>query len=404
MREVRVVNVEKPAIGIDLISMYTPRYVVDIRELAVARNVDPDKFTIGIGQDEQAVIPSSQDSVTMGASAAARLRSAIDDAKLGLVILGTESGVDASKAGALYIHELLDLPHHVRVMEIKEACFGGTAGLLTARDYVAAHPGSQALVIASDVARYGLATGGEVTQGGGAVAMLVTENPRILAIDELTSVYSESIQDFWRPVYTDEAQARGKYSTEKYLEFFDRVWDDFAQKSGKNVGDFSAFLFHLPYTKMGAKALKQLIEKHHVSHEVREILQQHFDASIQYSRRVGNIYTGSLYLGLLSLLERDDSLQVGDHLALFSYGSGAVGELFTGTLVEGYRDALYTAEHQALLDNRQQVSVEEYENIFNDAVPYSNENYATNPDYFCGDFVLTDVTEMERHYARVSEL
>ncbi|WP_205668811.1 hydroxymethylglutaryl-CoA synthase [Alloscardovia theropitheci] len=388
-----------PSIGIDRISMFTPNFYLDIRELAKARGVDPDKFTIGIGQEQQAVIPSSQDAVTMGASAALRLRDDIDDEKLGLVILGTESGVDASKAGALYIHELLHLPHSVRVVEMKEACFGGTAGLLAARDYVAAHPERQALVIASDIARYGLNTGGEVTQGGGAVAMLVTANPRILEIEPHTAVYSESIQDFWRPVYTDEAQARGKYSTEQYLAFFENVWKDYTRATNRKADDFAAFLYHLPYTKMGAKGLKKLLEIDNVSQENEQVLKNRFETSIQYSKRVGNLYTASLYLGLLSLFENDETIDAGDKLALFSYGSGAVGELFAGRVVEGFRDFLYISEHHELLDNRRQVDVQEYESIFNDAVPYSAEDYSTNPSYYCGQFVLTDVTGMERHYS-----
>ncbi|WP_418969109.1 hydroxymethylglutaryl-CoA synthase [Alloscardovia omnicolens] len=390
-----------PSIGIDCISMFTPAYYLDVRELAVARGVVPDKFTIGIGQDQQAVIPSSQDIVTMGASAAVRLRADIDDDRLGLVIVGTESGVDASKASALYVHDLLDLPHGVRCLEIKEACFGGTAALLAARDYVAAHPGKQALVIAADVARYGLATGGEVTQGGGAVAMLVSENPRILEIDAETAVYSGSIQDFWRPVYTDEAQARGKYSTEQYLEFFEHVWADYAEHTHAQVSDYAGFLFHLPYTKMGAKALRKLEEMTQPSDETRELLEQRFESSIQYSRRVGNMYTGSLYLGLLSLLEQDDTVKAGDQLALFSYGSGAVAELFTARVVEGYKTALFAREHREMLDGRTQLSVSEYEAVFRDAVPYSPEDYSANSNYYCGQYVLTGVVGMERQYQRL---
>ena len=381
------------SIGIDRISLYTPSYYLDVRELAVARGVDPNKFTIGIGQDKQAVIPSSQDIVTMGANAAIRLRGDIDDSRLGLVIVGTESGVDASKASALYIHELLNLPHSARCMEIKEACFGGTAALLVARDYIAAHPGKQALIIAADIARYGLASGGEVTQGGGAVAILVSENPRIAEIEEHTSVYSGSIQDFWRPVYTDEAQARGKYSTEQYLEFFEHVWLDYAHTMHAKPQDFAAFLFHLPYTKMGAKALRKLEElTEPVTH-----LEQRLEQSIQYSRAIGNVYTDSLYVGLIRLLELDNSLKAGDRLALFSYGSGAVAELFTARLVEGYEKALYY--HADLLNQRTQVSVNEYESIFKDAVPYAPQDYSTNPRYYCGDFVLTGVVGMERQYA-----
>ena len=68
---------------------------------------------------------------------------------------------------------------------------------------------------------------------------------------------------------------------------------------------------------------------------------KHFDESIIYSQKVGNIrYTGSLFLGLLSLLENSDSLKAGDKLALYSYGSGAVSEFFSVELVEGYEQQL----------------------------------------------------------------
>ena len=50
---------------------------------------------------------------------------------------------------------------------------------------------------------------------------------------------------------------------------------------------------------------------------------------------MGNIYTGSLYLSLISLLETH-KLSAGDNIGLFSYGSGSVGEFFSGKLVEGY--------------------------------------------------------------------
>ena len=109
------------AVGIDSIGFYTPGFYIDLRELAEVRGVDPDKYSIGIGQDEQAVAPSNQDIVTMGAAAAVKAlyysaqycsaqpprQSQPDD--IGLVIVGTESGVDASKASALFIHGLVPL-------------------------------------------------------------------------------------------------------------------------------------------------------------------------------------------------------------------------------------------------------------------------------------------------------
>ncbi|MBC6499337.1 hypothetical protein H7R52_11985 [Weissella confusa] len=68
------------------------------------------------------------------------------------------------------INRLLGLNEYARTIEMKQACYAGTYGLMQARDYVALHPGSKVLVMASDIARYGLHTPGEVTQGAGAVA------------------------------------------------------------------------------------------------------------------------------------------------------------------------------------------------------------------------------------------
>ena len=42
-------------VGIDKLGFFVPSTFVDMRDLAEARNVDPAKFQIGIGQDEMAV-------------------------------------------------------------------------------------------------------------------------------------------------------------------------------------------------------------------------------------------------------------------------------------------------------------------------------------------------------------
>ena len=47
-------------IGIDKLVFCAP-YYIDMTALAEARNVDPGKFHIGIGQDQMAVNPISQD-------------------------------------------------------------------------------------------------------------------------------------------------------------------------------------------------------------------------------------------------------------------------------------------------------------------------------------------------------
>ena len=89
-------------IGIDRITFATTDRYLDLRELAAARGVDPNKYLIGIGQSEQAVIPPTQDAVTLAAQAAAKLPAA-DLARVSTLIVATESGVDNSKASAIYV-------------------------------------------------------------------------------------------------------------------------------------------------------------------------------------------------------------------------------------------------------------------------------------------------------------
>lgn len=432
-----------PKVGIDRITFATPNCYISMKDLAIARGIDPNKFTIGIGQSQQAVPPNHQDIVTLGAQAALPLLPYIDNSRLKMVIVGTESGVDASKSSALYIHRLLDLSPWVRCVEVKEACYGGTAALMMARDYVLTHPSAQVLVIAADIARYGVGTPGEVTQGAGAVAMLVSENPHVLQINDDSVVKSAEIQDFWRPVYQSTALARGKFSTEQYIHMFCDVWQQYSAKNDCNFNDFEAICFHLPYTKMGLKALRAGFEANScasLTDDTRERLLARYQDSTQYSRRIGNIYTGSLYLGLISLLDYDyfrnfdyssesagdssvsyDSSITGDlssgthtnespsspllpgqKIGLFSYGSGAVAEFFSATLVPDWRSALFSNRHLKALNNRTQLSVSQYEEMFNSAAPYSPQDFVSSQENRSGaQFVLDSITSQERHYRSI---
>lgn len=463
-----------PKVGIDRITFATPNCYLSMRDLAIARGIDPNKFTIGIGQSQQAVPPNHQDIVTLGAQAALPLLPYIDSNRLKMVIVGTESGVDASKSSALYIHKLLNISEWVRCVEVKEACYGGTAALMMARDYVLAHSGAQVLVIAADIARYGVGTPGEATQGAGAVAMLVSENPRVLQINDDSVVKSAEIQDFWRPVYQSTALARGKFSTEQYIRMFCDVWQKYSAENACNFNDFEAICFHLPYTKMGLKALRAGLEENSgvlhacdgaphscdgvlhtndgvlpenddasLTSDTRERLLARYQDSTQYSRRIGNIYTGSLYLGLISLLDYDyfrnscdsaidddssesagDSSTVacdlssathsnesptrpspllpGQKIGLFSYGSGAVAEFFSATLVPGWRSALFSNQHIKTLNNRTQLSVSQYEEMFNSAAPYSPQDFVSSQKNRSGArFVLNSIKSQERNYRSI---
>lgn len=53
---------------------------------------------------------------------------------------------------------------------------------------------------------------------------------------------------------------------------------------------------------------------------------------------LGNIYTGSLYNGLLTLLTKDSLDLSGKKVMLFSYGSGCAASLFFVHFKQGYKD------------------------------------------------------------------
>lgn len=383
-------------VGIDKIGFFTPNYYVDMVDLANARNENPNKYLIGIGQTEQAVIPNTQDTVTMAANAALQV---IDDSnrdKISLIILGTETGIDNSKSGAIYLQNLLGLSRHARAFEIKQACYGATAGIQMAKEFVSLHPNQQALVVGADVARYGVRTAGEVTQGGGAVAMTIAADSTILKLSKNSSVYSDDIMDFWRPLNRTEALVDGHYSNDIYQQFFVKTIHDYLQTNDMNLTDLSALVFHLPYTKMGLKGLREILP------ELSETDQKHFlsefEASRVYNKRVGNLYTGSLYLSLLSLLDNSDDLHAGDQIGIFSYGSGAQGEFYTGTLQPGFKNSQRKKQINEILNQRTRLTVPEYETMFAQWPKLDAGDYHLDDLKDHSQFTFTGVNESKRQY------
>ena len=382
-------------IGIDKIGFHIPQYYVDMNDLAVARDVEPAKFTIGIGQDGMAVAPITQDPVTLAANAALNILDEADREAIDFVMFGTETGIDHSKSAAVYVHHLLDLQPNARSIEMKQACYGATAALQLAKGHIALNPKSKVLVLASDIARYGLNTSGEVTQGAGAVAMVISANPKIMTIENDSTFLTDDIMDFWRPTYSDVAFVDGKFSNEQYLAFVDHVWDKYKEETKLGLDDFAAICFHLPYTKMGLKALQTILDEGNA--DTQERLQENFQESIQYSRNVGNIYTASLYLGLISLLEGKE-LAAGERIGLFSYGSGAVGEFFTGIVQENYRDHLKQDHHTALFSNRTKLSIAEYEKVFSAVLPTDGSTVSLDTTKDPAPIYVSGITEHMRQY------
>lgn len=358
-------------VGIDKISFYSPAYYIDMTELADIRKVDPAKFHIGIGQDQMALAPKTQDIVTFAANAAQNILEATDLTQIDMIIVATESGIDESKASAVILHRLLGIQPFARAFEIKEACYGATAGLQFAKEHVALHPDKKVLVIASDIAKYGLKSGGEPTQGAGAVAMLVSADPKILTFEDDNVMLTQDIYDFWRPVGYAFPLVDGPLSNETYIQSFQKIWEENKKQNHSSFSDYAALTFHIPYTKMGKKALKSVL-KNGTEDEQNRLLSR-YEESIVYSKKIGNMYTGSLYLGLISLLENSTALQENDRIGLFSYGSGSVAEFFSMKLVKDYQKYLKKDLHEKQLAQRTKLSIGQYEEMFSETLDTSED-------------------------------
>ncbi|HEM2695697.1 TPA: hydroxymethylglutaryl-CoA synthase [Streptococcus suis] len=382
-------------IGIDKIGFAAPDYVLDLADLAQARNVDPNKFKIGLLQSEMAVAPVTQDIISLGAKAAEAILTEEDKQTIDMVIVGTESSVDQSKAAAVTIHGLLGIQPFARSIEMKEACYGATAGLSLAKSHISQFPESKVLVIASDIAKYGVASGGEPTQGAGAVAMLVTANPRTLVLNNDNVCQTRDIYDFWRPNYDKYPRVDGKFSTEQYTDCLTTTFDYYQQKTGKTLNDFAAMCLHIPFSKQGLKGLQAIAQ----DEETLSRLTERFQEAIVYNKVVGNIYTGSIFLSLLSLLENSRALETGDQILFYSYGSGAVCEIFSGQLVEDYRDHLQENRLEQL-NQRTKLSVKKYEQVFFEEITLDETGSSLNLPEDQSPFALIKVDNHKRIYRK----
>ena len=388
-------------IGIDKIGFATSNYVLKLNDLAAARATDPEKLSKGLLLKELSIAPLTEDIITLGAAAADPILTSEDKEKIDMVIVATESSIDQSKAAAVFIHGLLAIQPFARSFEIKEACYGATAALDYAKLHIEKYPDSKVLVIASDIAKYGINTPGEPTQGAGAIAMLISKDPRILIFNEDNVAQTRDVMDFWRPNYSTTPYVNGLYSTQQYLDCLKTTWDEYQKRHKLSLKDFAAYCFHLPYPKLALKGLNKIMDKS-LPQEQQDQLKENFEKSILYSQKVGNIYTGSLFLGLLSLLENSDNLKAGDKIALFSYGSGAVAEIFSASLVPGYENQLSRTRLEEL-DQRQALSVEEYEHIFFAEAELDAEGNASFSGYEAQRFALAEIAEHQRKYIKVEK-
>ena len=301
-------------VGIDSLSYYIPSLYVDIEELALKRDIQADKLVKGLGLKKMSIPDFDEDSASIAANSLYRLirDNKIDPRKIGRVYLGTESGVDASKPTSSYVVEILEnlfadeyglrCFKNCDIVDITFACAGAVDALQNCCDWVRNGEERQAIVIASDIAKYELNSTGEYTQGAGSVSMLVCENPSIISFEGAWGVSTKGIGDFFKPrrlfkktnilveaskllgkevsfdeadsildnaeskfwsdsndiieVYKEEPIFEGQFSNESYKDRVYEAIEDFNNQNQRNIlNDWENIIFHLPYAFHGRRMI-----------------------------------------------------------------------------------------------------------------------------------------------------
>jgi hydroxymethylglutaryl-CoA synthase len=389
-------------VGIDSLAIYTPRYALDLATLGSARGIDPNKYYVGLGQQRMAVPPPGEDIVTMAANASFRALSGIDLNQIEMLLFATESAVDLSKAAGIYVHDLLHLPSRCRTLELKQACYSGTAAIQLVLPYLRENPDKKILLIASDIARYGLNTTGESSQGAGAVAMVLSAHPRIIAFEKEYGLVTENVMDFWRPIYLQEALVEGKYSSKLYLSMLEKTWAQYQTLSKRHFSDHAYFCYHTPVPRLVEKAHQHLLKLNQQEDLSAATLEAQIGPGLLYGRETGNSYAASLYVSLASLLDHVKEDLAEKRIGFYSYGSGCVAEYFSGIVQEGHTKTLQTDFHARLFSERALLSYNEYESFFNfEYVKDGSEQEI--PIYDTGQFRIARLKHHKRIYERVEE-
>ena len=267
-------------IGISGLAGYIPPYRVWLRDWCEWTDNQWPKIQEVVGRSFRVRGPNHS-MYTMAANAVIRLidQYDVDPTRVKFLGLGTESSTDNS-AGAIIVKGMVDEALAVRglppisrsceVPEFKHACLGGVYGMKGAIRHLALDgAGGQAIVVCADIAEYARGSSGEPTQGAGAVAMLLEEDPQLAVVDLIGSGSASDyrLMDFRKPMLRFCGQDRsethhvqdfpvfnGKYSTTCYIDETLQALSDMYEKRDLDPAEYLRSLrtvfMHRPYRRM----------------------------------------------------------------------------------------------------------------------------------------------------------
>jgi hydroxymethylglutaryl-CoA synthase len=462
------------AAGIDDIAIYIPQLYVEASDFALERGLDPVKLERGLGIGQMAIVDTNQDPACLAANACLKImqKNKLTPDQIGRLYVATESSFDESKAMNSYVIGMLEQVYgeetfgHCGGIECKFACVSGSYALYDNANWIRAGESEDkhALVVVSDIAKYDLGSSGEVTQGAGAIAMLLNEKPRLLEFDpKVTSTSIKNEYDFYRPFGKETPIVHGQYSNLLYLIQVKNALSDYKRKA-KDTGliklkedetilDHIDYLnMHLPYSNMGKKALAYLarhewrtlprwnkivkkikmeepvpkdprgtiesvladaefMAKDHQftklftnTSEYLELYESKLASSLIASKMIGNLYTASLYLGFRSSLEFEYQKGVdlkGKRIGFCSYGSGASAMIFSGVIQPEYEQVVKDMNLEAELGPRTKLTLKEYEEMHENKRGIEKNIRSAKKEFILVDVNTSLESRGERHYTFV---
>jgi polyketide biosynthesis 3-hydroxy-3-methylglutaryl-CoA synthase-like enzyme PksG len=406
-------------IGIEAINFYGGRTFLNVRSLFEARQLDLRRFDNLMIQRKSVALPC-EDPISYGVNAAKPLLDQLsneDKNRIELLATATESGVDFGKSLSTYLHDYLGLSRHCRLFEVKHACYAGTAALQMAVNLIAADssPGAKVLVIATDIAKATVkGSYAEPSQGAGAVAVLVSDQPEILEIDfGANGYYSYEVMDSCRPTAEIET-GDSDLSLISYLDCLENSFKAYATRvDGADFLDtFDYLAFHTPFPGMVKGAHRMMMRKFKGLPPTTSDadFERRVTPSLAYCVEIGNIYSATLYLALCGLVDTAD-LQTLKRVGLFSYGSGCCSEFFSGIIGPHSKRKLCQLQKRASLDSRHELTMQEYDAVLDLGLEWGfgvkNKQVDTSPYQRIYDrtmagqglLVLKQITDYHREYS-----
>lgn len=414
--------------GIEAAGYYVPSLYLEIKDLAEKRGIEPAKLEKGLGLHKMGFPDVHEDAATFAAEALLKLirDHDLNPKDIARIYLGTESALDAAKPTASYAMQMVEKAlekkfgersfRNCDVVDMTFACIGAVDALHNSLDFVRVNPEKKAVVIASDYAKYELASSGEYTQGGGAVALLVSSKPDLLEIENHWGVATESVFDFFKPrrpyskedlnaapdtfpdkieIFTDEPVFDGQYSNQCYQDRIRGAYQHYKEITGKDkpYEDWRYLIFHLPYAFHGKRVFTEIYSlENGLSYQTPEeqkavaksedylnFINEKIERSQRASSEIGNMYTASVFMALLSAIQvsYDEGEELaGQEIGFLGYGSGSKSKVFAGKISENWKTAVSKWNLFEHLKNRTAIDFETYEKLHRKQLVHSvNSNY-----------------------------